>query len=79
MLKTCSFGVLHMSVAFSVAWLISGSFLVGGAIALVEPLINTVVFYFHEKFWEGRKGHAQQQHVHHHTHGGTIWTPAANS
>ncbi|MFC1536744.1 DUF2061 domain-containing protein, partial [Pseudomonadota bacterium] len=26
--------------------------LVGGAIALVEPMINTVAYYFHEKLWQ---------------------------
>jgi uncharacterized membrane protein len=25
--------------------------MVGGAIALVEPAINTVAFHFHEKVW----------------------------
>jgi uncharacterized membrane protein len=52
MAKTISFGALHMTVAFSVAYVLSGSLLVGGAIALVEPMINTVVYFFHEKVWE---------------------------
>ncbi|MDT8376790.1 MAG: DUF2061 domain-containing protein [Mariprofundaceae bacterium] len=52
MLKTVSFAIVHFSVAFSVAWMISGSLLVGGAIALIEPMINTVAYYFHEKLWQ---------------------------
>jgi uncharacterized membrane protein len=52
MVKTLSFAVVHFSVAFSVAYIISGSVLVGGAIALVEPMINTVAYYFHEKLWQ---------------------------
>lgn len=52
MAKTFSFAILHMTVAFSVAYMLSGSLLVGGAIALVEPAINTVVYFFHEKVWE---------------------------
>ena len=52
MLKTASFAVVHFTVAFSVAYLISGSLLVGGVIALVEPMINTVAYYFHEKLWQ---------------------------
>ncbi len=51
MAKTMSFAALHFSVAFTVGYLMTGSILVGGAIALVEPAINTVVFFFHEKFW----------------------------
>jgi uncharacterized membrane protein len=38
-------------VAFTVGYLMSGSLLVGGAIALVEPALNTVAYYFHELAW----------------------------
>lgn len=57
MLKTLTFAVLHMTVAFTVAYVMTGSIAVGGAIALVEPLCNTVAYFFHERFWErfGRK------------------------
>jgi uncharacterized membrane protein len=51
MRKTISFAALHFTVAFSVAYLLSGSVLVGGAIALVEPTINSVAYHFHEKLW----------------------------
>ncbi len=52
MTKTISFGAVHFTVAFTVAYLLTGSFLVGGAIALVEPAINTVAYFFHERIWE---------------------------
>lgn len=52
MAKTGTFAILHFSVAFGVGYALTGSALVGGAIALVEPACNTVVFYFHEKAWE---------------------------
>jgi len=58
MLKTISFGTVHMMVAFSVAYVMTGSVVVGGAIALVEPMINTVAYFFHEKFWDKRNLHA---------------------
>ena len=51
MIKTITFAILHFSVAFTVAYLLTGSALIGGLVALVEPAINTVVFYFHEKVW----------------------------
>ena len=51
MSKTLSFAVLHMSVAFVIGYLFTGSVLAGGALALVEPLCNTVVFHLHEKVW----------------------------
>ncbi|MCX7545954.1 DUF2061 domain-containing protein [Marinicella gelatinilytica] len=51
MLKTFTFAILHFSVAFLVVYALTGSFLIGGAVALIEPTINTLVFYFHEKVW----------------------------
>lgn len=51
MAKTMTFATLHFGVAFSVGYVLTGSALVGGTIALVEPAINTVVFFFHEKAW----------------------------
>ena len=52
MTKTMSFAAVHFTVAFSVGYLMSGSVLVGGAIALVEPLVNTVAYHFHEQIWK---------------------------
>ena len=51
MIKTITFAILHFSVAFSVAYILTGSIGVSSAVALVEPIANTVVFYFHEKAW----------------------------
>lgn len=52
MAKTISFAILHFSVAFTVGYLLTGSALVGGLLAVIEPACNTVVFYFHEKAWK---------------------------
>jgi uncharacterized membrane protein len=52
MLKTLTFAILHFTVAFTVAYLLTGSVLVGGAIALIEPAVNTVGFYLHEQVWK---------------------------
>jgi len=51
MLKTLTFAVLHFSIAFTVAYLLTGDLLTGGLIALIEPACNTVAYYFHEKAW----------------------------
>lgn len=51
MSKTMSFAAAHFTVAFTVAYLMSGSVLLGGAIALIEPLVNTVAYHFHEQVW----------------------------
>lgn len=52
MTKTASFAVVHFTVAFTVGYALSGSVVVGGAIALVEPAVNTVAYFIHEKVWE---------------------------
>lgn len=52
MKKTITFAIMHFSVAFMVAYLLTGSVIVGGAVALVEPAINTVAFYFHDRIWK---------------------------
>jgi uncharacterized membrane protein len=51
MIKTLTFAIVHMSVAFAVGYLMTGSVLVGGALALVEPLCNTLAYHLHEKVW----------------------------
>lgn len=50
--KTLTFAITHMSVAFCVGWAVTGNIALGGALALVEPLVNTVAYFFHEKIWE---------------------------
>lgn len=50
--KTLSFALVHMVVAFSVVYLMTGSWALGGAVALIEPAVNTVAYFFHEKVWE---------------------------
>ena len=52
MKKTFTFAVLHFSVAFGVAYVLTGRVGISGAVALVEPMVNTVAFYFHEKAWQ---------------------------
>ncbi len=49
--KTASFAVLHFSVAFTIVYLLTGSIGIASALALIEPLANTVAFYFHERAW----------------------------
>ncbi|MDW6093239.1 DUF2061 domain-containing protein [Vibrio rhizosphaerae] len=65
-IKTVSFAVIHFSVAFNVAYLLTGSWLIGGVMALIEPSINTCAYYFHEKVWQGKIQHHQPWQCAHH-------------
>lgn len=52
MIKTTTFAIMHFSIAFLVAWIITGDLLIGGLVAIVEPAVNTVGYFFHEKVWQ---------------------------
>lgn len=51
MAKTLSFAATHFTVAFGVAYALTGDVVIGGAVALVEPAVNTVAYHVHEKVW----------------------------
>lgn len=52
MLKTLTFTLMHFCIAFAVAYALTGSVAVGGLVAAVEPLCNSVGFYVHERIWQ---------------------------
>lgn len=56
MKKTMTFALVHFTVAFTVTSFLTGDLVVGSLVALIEPLCNTVAYFFHEKFWESPGG-----------------------
>ena len=58
MIKTATFTAMHISIAFTIVYAMTGEVLVGGAVALVEPLVNSVGYFFHERFW-ARRGRSE--------------------
>jgi uncharacterized membrane protein len=57
--KTMTFACVHFIVAFSIAYLLTGSIAISSALALIEPMANTVAYYFHERMW--RRLHLRKQ------------------
>ncbi len=53
MTKTVSFAIVHFGVAFIVGYVMTGSVVAGGTIAMIEPAVNTVAYFVHEKFGNG--------------------------
>ena len=51
LVKTASFAVLHFAVGFGVTYALTGSLAIATGVALVEPTLNTLVFFFHERVW----------------------------
>ena len=54
--KTASYSFLHIIVAVSVAYALTGSLMISLGIGLIEPLVQTVVFSIHEWAWERETG-----------------------
>jgi uncharacterized membrane protein len=50
--KTMSYAAMHLTVAVTIAYLISGSWVIALSIGLLEPAVQTVCFFFHEKLWD---------------------------
>lgn len=60
LIKATSFATLHFAVGFGVTYALTGDMLIATGVALVEPAVNTIVFFFHEWAWQslGRKAEA---------------------
>ncbi|MNO40931.1 hypothetical protein D3C76_310910 [compost metagenome] len=69
MLKTFTFTLMHFVIAFSVTYALTGSIAVGGLVAAIEPLCNSVGFYFHDKLWKRIEKRSED----HGEHGGGHW------
>lgn len=53
--KTLSYGMVHIMVATTIAYLLTGNFTAALGIGLIEPMVQTMVFAVHEMIWEGRR------------------------
>ena len=49
--KTLSYYIMHITVAMLVAYIITGNFWMALTLSLVEPTVQAVAFFFHEKVW----------------------------
>ncbi|GAB2742021.1 hypothetical protein GCM10027019_22010 [Melaminivora jejuensis] len=52
LMKTASYYVIHICVAAGVAYLVTGNLLASLTLSLLEPTVQAVAFFFHEKTWE---------------------------
>ena len=49
--KTLTYGMLHAVVAFSVVFAFTGSLAVALGVGLIEPIVQTAFYFFHELAW----------------------------
>lgn len=57
MAKSAVFGVMHVVIAFSIGWALTGSLATAGAITNIEPVADTVAHYFFDRWWSRREQH----------------------
>lgn len=50
--KTASYYVVHIAVAATVAYAITGDLVAALTLSLLEPTIQAGVFFVHEKVWQ---------------------------
>lgn len=66
MLKTTTYGILHIAVATLVAYALTGNWAIALGIGLIEPIVQTFVFTLHEWAWEHKKGEPLKMKAHQH-------------
>lgn len=59
--KTITYGAMHFSVAVSVAFAVTGSWVAALGVGVIEPLVQTVFYNLHEHAWSQPRRTARQQ------------------
>ena len=49
--KTVSYYFTHITVAAAVAYAVTGSWVAAVTLSLLEPTVQAIVYFFHEKIW----------------------------
>ncbi|OBV41261.1 DUF2061 domain-containing protein [Janthinobacterium psychrotolerans] len=62
-IKTFSQVITHMSIAFGLAYLLTGSLALGGLAAIIEPVINVALLPLHEKLWHAIRQRQAHRHM----------------
>lgn len=52
--KTASYYLVHITVAAAVAYAVTGDLFIAVTLSLLEPTVQAVAFFLHEKAWERR-------------------------
>lgn len=52
--KTASYYLVHITVAAAVAYAVTGDLFIAFTLSLLEPTVQAVAFFLHEKAWERR-------------------------
>lgn len=64
--KTLTYAIMHLTVAIAVAFAVTQDWRAALAVGLIEPLVQTVAYNFHERAWAkaGARGGGAPRFVH---------------
>lgn len=65
-LKTITYGLMHLVVAVAVAYAVTGNWQAALAVGLIEPLVQTFAYNFHERAWAKAGARPALQFLHAH-------------
>ncbi|OUY08788.1 DUF2061 domain-containing protein [Acinetobacter populi] len=58
--KTLSYYIMHISIAMLVAYVVTGNLWIAMTLSLLEPTVQAVAFFFHEKVWAIKPAKTEQ-------------------
>ncbi|MEG2357385.1 DUF2061 domain-containing protein [Acinetobacter sp.] len=61
--KTLSYYIMHITVAMLVGYVIIGNLWMAVTLSLVEPTVQAIAFFFHEKAWNKKDQKAAQTQI----------------
>ena len=54
--KTGRFAIVHLAIAVTLGYLLTGSFVLAGLITLIEPALNTAAHWWFDGWWTRKHG-----------------------
>ncbi|EZQ12181.1 MULTISPECIES: DUF2061 domain-containing protein [unclassified Acinetobacter] len=60
--KTLSYYIMHITVAMIVGYLVTGSIWMAITLSLLEPTVQAVAYFIHERVWE-KKTIQQEENI----------------
>ena len=61
--KTLSYYIMHITVAMLVGYVVTGNLWMAVTLSLVEPTVQAIAFFFHEKAWNKKDQKAAQTQI----------------
>ncbi len=57
--KTLSYYIMHITVAMLVGYFVTGSIWMAMTLSILEPTIQAVAYFFHERVWDKKAQQTQ--------------------